>query len=58
MSKDGDRGLIVPIAIVDPMLSLDNPPGCEEGPGDKTKGFETFANNFDGGVVGACARTS
>ena len=52
-SKGGERGLIVPVAILDPMLSLDDPPYCEEGPGDETKGFETFVNNFEGGVVGS-----
>lgn len=51
-AKGGDATAVVPVAILDPQTNPSNPPGCQEGQGDKTNGYHELVEQFPVGVVG------
>ncbi len=51
-AKGGDMTAVVPVAILDPQTDPGNPPGCQEGQGDKTNGYHELVQQFPVGVIG------
>ncbi len=51
-AKGDDYDAVVPVAILDPQTNPGNPPGCQEGPGDKTNGYHELIAQFPTAILG------